>query len=140
MDLAGYVFWPEPKEFGDDGVIEAIRGVRRLIDFDGTITLPGSRKARGSIRGTPLREFLAEEPYVVQTWNPDAAVRFFIEDRPELARPLMILVAPMLDVVVDGDLVAIGKDLSLFGAAGAAIFDDMRPEHIHAPGCVILPP
>jgi len=140
VEFEGYVIWPEEKELGDAGVIEAIRSVRRLVDFDGTITLPGKLEGRGRIRGRLLEDFLAEEPYVVQTWNPLAAVLFFTEQRPELAKPLLILITPMLDVMDGGRLVAVGKDFAPFGISGVDIFDDMLPEHIRAPGCAILPP
>jgi len=139
-DVGLYVAWPTLEMFVWSGMRQALDGLKRFVDFDGTITKPGTFEARTSISGRPLAEFLGEEPYAVQTWNPVSAIRFFESDRPDLPKPRLILMTPMYDVLDDGILLAIGKDFSAFGITGAAIFDDMPSSHINAPGCVILPP
>lgn len=139
-DLGLYIAWPANESCLWTGIKQALSGLKRFVDFDGTITVPGSMKGRTLLRGRPLAEFLGEEPYAVQTWNPVSAIRFFDLDRPDLPKPRLILMTPMYDIL-DGDLVlAIGKDFSLLGITGVAIFDDMPSSHINAPGCVILPP
>ena len=89
-DLLQLVLWPEgPRDH--DWVRETLDRVRRFIDFDGTIA-EGHRRPRDEILGTPLAEFLAEEPFIVQTWNPGGAKIFFEVLFPDLPKPEMVVV------------------------------------------------
>lgn len=142
-DVFQYLVWSSRLIGCARALCEALRGVQRLIDFDGTIAVPGAggHQPRDAIRGVPLASFLAEAPFAVQTWNPPAAVRFFLELRPDLPRPELIIIAPMRDVTDEqGVFVDVGKDFAAFGISDAAIIDDMPAEAIHAPGCTILSP
>lgn len=142
-DVTRYVAWSSSGLTCPRTLRRIIRLLKRFIDFDGTITVPTAAGivARGTLRGMLLGEDLAETPHAVQTWNPVTAMRFFLEDRPELPRPELILIAPMCDVVDDeGRFVDVGKDLGALGIRGADVIDDMPAASILAPGCVILPP
>ena len=142
-DVFQYLVWSSRLINCGHALCEALRGVKRLIDFDGTIALPGAggHAPRDAIRGVPLAAFLAEAPFAVQTWNPPAAIRFFLELRPDLPRPELIIIAPMRDVTDEhGAFVDVGKDFAAFGLSDAAIIDDLPAGAIHAPGCIILPP
>lgn len=142
-DLFRYLVWSSRWIGCANALRAALRGVRRLIDFDGTIAMPGEggHSPRNAIRGVPLAEYLAEVPFAVQTWNPPAAIRFFLELRPDLPRPELIIIAPMCDLLDEqGAFVDVGKDFAAFGISDAAIIDDLPASSIHAPGCVILSP
>lgn len=142
-DVFRYLVWSSRLIGCAQALREALRRVQRLIDFDGTIAVPGNggHAPRDQIRGVPLAAFLAEVPFAVQTWNPPAAVRFFLELRQDLPRPELIIIAPMCDLLDErGAFVDVGKDFAAFGISDAAIIDDMPAASIHAPGCTILSP
>src|SRR5688572_20679821 len=122
-DVFRYLVWSSRLISCARALREALRGVQRLIDFDGTIAVPGGggHAPRDLIRGVPLAAFLAEVPFAVQTWNPPAAVRFFLELRPDLPRPELIIIAPMCDLLDEqGAFVDVGKDFAAFGISDAA--------------------
>ena len=138
-NLSELIVWTDSSQPGlEEGPEQLLARIKRLIDFDGTITEPGQTAvARQTICRRPLIEFLGEEPYVVQTWNPTQAIDFFVKHRPDLPRPLMIIVAPV-DLSPDGP--ESGKDFSGLGLRGALIVDDLGAAAIKAPGCQIVPP
>lgn len=118
-------------------VIAAVRiTARRFIDFDGTLTdecgLP-----RQLLCGLPVARLLAQEPFIIATWNPTAAVAHF--DRfPDLPRPLLVMAPPPAYFDFSDD---VGKDFATLGIAGALIIDDLAPRGlIHAPGCRVIGP
>lgn len=112
------------------------------MDFDETLA---DFSGRPIIPLGSLSTFLAEEPFVVQTWNPEGAITFFRERFTELPQPLLIIDPPSFrgpanTVVVNGEpeeWASVGKDFSALGITGATIFDDWPPELIRAPGCTI---
>jgi hypothetical protein len=138
--LQELVVWPEEvRSLAADQVVERVSRVRRLIDFDGTIAEKGTMEPRLSLRGRPLAETLAEEPYLVQTFNPVMALRFF-ELNPLLPPPVMVIVAPTRLDEAAASLPEGGKDFRDLGLCGKEIIDDLDAEAILAPDCEVVAP
>lgn len=138
--LAKHVFWPDPCPYDAAGIRQLFRQVRRFIDLDGTISTHAGRFVRPSLRGKPVAEFLAEEPFIVQTWNPEGAIMFFAERYPDYPKPLLVIVVPGFPFTNGEGMPDIGKDFEALGITGVTIIDDWPPSDFNAPGCVILPP
>lgn len=138
-NLSELIVWSDLSRTDRESAPERLLSrIKRMIDFDGTITEPGQLTvARQTICRRPLVEFLGEEPYVVQTWNPTEAIAFFTRHRPDLPRPLMIISAP-IDLSADGP--DVGKDFSGLGIKGVLIVDDLGASAIKAPGCWVITP
>jgi hypothetical protein len=135
--LARVIYWPRNhNSYSFEEIRALFRTVRRFIDFDQTVAFraPGEYRAP-TLRGKPLAEFLSEEPFIVQTINPNGAALFFGFDFPELPKPVMIIMPP--GRYADS---GIWKDFEMLGITGATIIDDLPAHEIHAPGCLILPP
>ncbi len=117
--------------------IAAVRvTARRFIDFDGTIT-DENGAPRERLCGLPVEVLLAQEPFIIATWNPVAAVAHF--DRfARLPRPLLVMAPPTAWFDDVGD---VGKDFAPLGITGALIIDDLGPRGlINAPGCRVIGP
>jgi hypothetical protein len=84
-----------------------------------------------------LAEFLGEKPFIIQTWNPVSAKRFFLDLYPDLPQPVLIIAVPFFFIETSA---AVGKDFSVFNIIDKEIVDDEPPERIRAPGCRILRP
>lgn len=148
-DLLDFVAWPNPATLTGKRVREIIKSVRRFIDFDQTISDDNGWTGRDLLCGKLLHEFLAEEPFIIQTWNPAGARDFFFEKGrfASLPRPRLILDPPnkvieTFTVVVNGEdeeRFKFAKDFEALGITGVQIIDDM-PHLVHAPGCVIVLP
>jgi hypothetical protein len=118
-------------------VIAAVRlTARRFIDFDGTLT-DEFGFPRQLLCGLPVTRLLAQEPFIIATWNPPAAAAHF--DRfADLPRPLLIMSPPPTYFEFAED---VGKDFAALGITGALIIDDLAPRGlIHAPGCRVIGP
>jgi hypothetical protein len=136
--LLQYVWWPKNPRKSAGEVRAILDRVQRFVDFDGTIVGDGM-VPRGKILGRPLAEFLAEQAYVIQTWNPDGARKFFGEMFPEFSQPELILVPESL---VEGDAMPdfVGKNFAALGVTDKIIIDDALDCEIYAPGCAVLKP
>ncbi|MFH1098902.1 MAG: hypothetical protein V1723_03210 [Candidatus Uhrbacteria bacterium] len=148
-ELRRCVHWPRPIP-DTESIRRILRTVRRFIDLDGTLIVEGGR-IRPVFDGVPTPEFLAEEPYVIQTWNPDDAVQI-VDTSPDLPPPVLIIQPPLVriccGVIVRSpeqhrhggqrhDSEKAAKDFEALGVAGVTIYDD-TPEYVHAPGCTII--
>ncbi len=123
-------------------VLNAVSKVRRFIDFDQTIHFGRKGGIGKTLRGKPIREFLSEEPFIVQTWNPSGAM-FFFHDNPDFPQPVLILTPPGFKVLGDDGRVDCGKDLDAIGVCNKVIIDDWAaedPPAIHSAGSEILLP
>lgn len=146
-ELIERVWWPRQLS------IHEIRGriaiARRHIDFDGTLKDLATGRARDPFYGKPLAGFLAEEPFLVQTWGPEDAVPFF-QRRPDLPQPLLILMPAGISLAVTDlwfDPCEIDpefsgtrwtwKDLPGVGIRTGTVFDD-DPHCLWAPGCDVV--
>jgi hypothetical protein len=138
--LVKHVFWPDPCPYDAAGIRLLFRHVRRYVDLDGTIATRAGRFVRPSLRGKTVAEFLAEEPFIVQTWNPEGAIMFFAERYPEYPKPILIIFPPGFPFINAEGREDIGKDFAALGITGATIIDDWPPSDFNAPGCAILPP
>lgn len=137
--LCRYVIWPDDPAPTDAEFRKAFDDVMRFIDFDGTISEP-FMQPRGTLCGEPLAEFLGQEPFIVQTWNPGGAIEFFTELHPDYPQPVMVIVVPQFRYTDDDGKRQRGKDFTVFCISGKIIIDD-RPKHeIRAPGCIVLQP
>ncbi len=137
--LPKLVDWPE-KKFTPSEVREIFDRTNRFIDFDQTIAWGSGLFPKDKLCGKPTAEFLTEEPYVVQTWNPGGAVEFFTEIYPEYPKPLMIIIMPAFELEVRIDGGSFGKNFAALSLTGKTIIDDLHPKKIHAPNCTILHP
>jgi hypothetical protein len=118
------------------GLRALLRGIRRFIDFDGTI-VDDQRRPRSHLCQVPIGEFFAQAPYVIATWNRPAAEAYFAK-YVELARPVCIIAPPMLYLEERCD---VAKDFEALGVTDALIVDDFGPKGlIHAPGCRVIGP
>ncbi len=138
-----------PTGLTGEEVRDRLDAAERFIDFDDTLWLVDRGFARMDFCGKPLARFLAERPFVMQTWNPEDASRFFLES-PGLAQPLLVVEPPTLQVRVEDldfdpctadsnfdGLFWVWKDLSALGVHGKEVFDD-DPDHLFAPGCRVV--
>lgn len=139
-ELLKHVFWPEREYFTPSEIRDILNETNRFIDFDQTIASYAGEVARPILRGKPATEFLAEEPYIVQTWNPDGAIKFFTQKFTFYPKPRLIILPPSFRFITKEGDHNIGKNFSAFCIIGKIIIDDMSPEKIYAPGCVILHP
>ena len=137
--LPRYVFWPKPCPYSGQEIREIFAKVRRFVDYDGTIAGPRFTP-RPKLCGRPLADFLSEEPFIVQTMNPEGARIFFRERHPELPQPVLIIVTPGFAFTDRKGRPDLGKDLAALGISGVTVIDDLPPEGINAPGCTIVGP
>lgn len=139
------VFWPLGLSVAEARA--RIAQAMRFIDFDGTLATDAG--VRDPFCGIPLTEFLAQDPYLIQTWGPDGAISLF-RRRPDLPKPLLIIVPPPLgcgvkDLWFDPLKVEpefcgdswVWKDLASLGIAHGDVYDD-SPHHVWAPGCRMI--
>ena len=145
--LPGLVIWPE-KKWSAEEIRTIFNKVKRFIDMDKTLQLWRSNGEdeviwyhNPTLRGKPIAEYLAEEPYVVHTWGKGIAVPFFIERYTHLPKPLFIFdPPPFVPPPVNGKHLEPRKHFAELRITGATIIDDKPAEEIYAPGCIILPP
>lgn len=137
-DLPRLVSWPRT-DFTSAEIRKIFAQANRFIDFDGTIAVGGTRM-KPSIRGRPVPEFLAEEPFVIQTWNETGAKEFFTSLYPELPQPLLIMLVPAFESVSSVGGNHIGKNFAALRLTGKTIIDDLPFLMIHAPDCQVLHP
>ena len=143
--------WPQVLEPTE--IRARLAQARRYIDFDETLTDEITDRLRGTFCGKPLHAFLAEEPFVLQTWGSSGsrgAIATFLRRRPDLPQPLLI-VAPTKVAVGARDLWFdpceldrefcgshwVWKDLAALGITSGVVYDDWRG-HIWAPGCEVI--
>ncbi|MDO8493475.1 MAG: hypothetical protein Q7S19_02955 [bacterium] len=138
-ELTRFVVWPD-KKLEPSEIRKIFEEVNRFIDFDQTIAMKAGRIARPTLRGKPTAEFLAEESYIVQTWNPDGAVEFFTKRYPEFPKPVLIMMVPMFRFESPQQGHNLGKNFAALSITGKTIIDDFLAEEMHAPGCIILQP
>lgn len=137
-ELLRQVAWPERGSCTAEHIREMLRSTGRYVDLEGTIAAAPDLRPVATVRGSPLSAFLAEVPYVCQTWNPMGAVAFF-ERNPDLMRPVLVIAVPVfVDISSAGP--GFGKDFTIFGITNAEIVDDLPAECIRAPGCTLLRP
>lgn len=141
------VMWPMGK-FTSAEIRKILNDTRRFIDCDQTIFLniqrpetdPPTPVLNRTLRGKPLEDFLREEPFVVHTWGT-FAVPLFTEWLPAtFPKPLLIIGVPAFRFKNAEGEHDLGKNFASLGITKGMIIDDMEPEAIHAPGCIILPP
>lgn len=126
---------------------DRIKSTSRFIDHDDTLVV--GRRMRDSFCGFPLAEFLAQKPFLLQTWGSDGAVAFF-RQRPLLPQPCLIISPPPRRFAVrdlafdpmkaDPDFSGDGwvcKDLAALGITHGEVYDD-SPHRVWAPGCRII--
>lgn len=133
----------------DEDVLSTIRSTRRFVDFDGTIADELTGVRRELLCRVPLMTFLAEEPFVVQTWNSRGALAFF-EFHTDLPRPRLVIKPPSRFKgempAAEGEVSWLAgsatiKDFEALGFTGKIIIDDWAAiNRIHAPGCTIVHP
>ena len=138
-EILELVFWPKGSLTAQE-LRTILNTVRRFIDFDGTICAAWPSRDDATLRGKPLKEFLAEAPFIVQTWNSRGAMNFFVNEFPDLPKPVLIMAIPCFFYIDKTGEQDVGKDFKALGIQGATIIDDLKPEEIHAPGCTVLPP
>lgn len=122
--------------------------VERHIDFDGTVT-DEQERIRPTFCGRPLADFLAEEPFILQTWGSKGAVPFF-QRHPHLPQPFLIISPTPISVAsrdlwfdplaIDPDFSGsrwLWKDLHALGVVRGTVYDDWIG-HVWAPGCHIV--
>lgn len=143
--------WPQVLEPSE--IRARLAQARRYIDFDGTLTDEVTDRLRETFCGKPLHAFLAEEPFVLQTWGSSGsrgAIATFLRRRPDLPQPLLI-VAPTKVAVATRDLWFdpceldpefcgshwVWKDLAALGITSGIVYDDWR-DHVWAPGCEVI--
>ncbi len=147
---------------------ERIAAAERYVDYDGTLAAwnPKPSRLRDPFCGRPLREFLAERPYLVHTqgahgfrvWTfvpesrhemePDLAASYpgLIPEDP-LPRPLLVIIPPTAfqprasDEEPHGEDDPDGqrqyKDLYAIGVRRGEVYDDLGAR-VYAPGCTII--
>lgn len=144
-DLLDFVSWPK-EGLTIEHVREIFRTVKRFLDFDGTLVDSMSSRVLDHICGRSIFSFLCEEPFVIQTWNPEGAIGFF-QTWTTLPPPRLIIEPPgkvfsRHKVLVNEEVeewAVLAKDFEALGITGVQIIDD-APHLIHAPECeVILP-
>lgn len=166
-DIAKHVRWPQNLSINE--IRNRLRKSKRFIDFDNTLVLYRRSKfpiLRNPFCGKPLGEFLAEKPFIVQTWHGgimpvalfDLGERQKLNDMDReyfslifqenlLPAPLLICTPPGLVMKVptgvsphrhDVDGTRFYKNLhALSIKQNVEIYDD-EPNHIYAPGCKII--
>lgn len=166
-DIVKYVRWPENLSIGK--IRDAFQKAERFIDFDSTLVLYKQSKLpvlRNPFCGKSLHEFLADKPFIVQTWHCSnfPVALFDLNERQKLndrdwkyfslifqesllPPPLLICTPPSLTIRVpegisphryDIDGTRLYKNLHSFGIRqNVEVYDD-EPDHIYAPGCKII--
>lgn len=119
------VQWPHNKTLYF--VLDAIFRVRRFIDFDQTIHF-GRQGVGKTLRGKQIKEFLLEEPFIVQTWNPLGAMLFF-DANPDFPQPVLIIQPPGFSVERSDGGGDWGKDFDAIGINNKIIIDDWAAEN-----------
>lgn len=140
--------WPF-KSFSLDEFAAIIKNTRRFIDFDETIYDNNQKRPFELLCGKPLIDFLREEPFIIQTWNPNAAINFF-ERSPKLPQPLLVIEPPSVFLTHEpiwseelNKLITwtLAKNFEEFGFKDKIIIDDfVSGRGIHAPGCTLIAP
>lgn len=151
---ARYVLWPRGRYMNPARMRETLNRVQRFIDFDQTIMTAAKDQTSGLYRrelyphilGIPTREFLAEEPYIIQSWAGCDWNWFLWElyvetNHLSFSLPEMVIGPPAFEIEpglrFEFDT---GKDFRPFRITGKIIIDDMFSSEICAPGCVHLQP
>ncbi len=109
-------------------VLNAVSKVRRFIDFDQTIYFGRKGGIGKTLRGRPIRGFLSQEPFIVQTWNPSGAMFFFDANR-DFPQPLLIITPPGFSVERSDGGCDWGKDFDAIGICNKMIIDDWAEEN-----------
>lgn len=138
-ELMKYLQWPKTAAMTPKRFRETLESVRMFIDFDQTIAYWVRDKATrilsvefySEILGVPTCEFLAREPYIIQShawcdWNV-FLWELHVEHRPSLPLPEMVIFPPTIE-----------KNFVPFGIIGKVIVDNLELHEIHAPGNLVL--
>lgn len=126
-EIVEIVRWP--RDLRDPASIRTVlASVRRFIGYDEVLV-----DALGRPRALEeIQTFLAEEPFIIQTWNSGPAIHFFEVRFPELPQPLLVIKPPHFDMVTDGRRIR-GKDFTRLGLADAEIYDRRPVSELRIP-------
>lgn len=148
-----YLQWPRTAAMTPRRFRETLDAVSLFIDFDQTMVHYANHETDDmflglelfpTILGIPTHDFLAQEPYIIQTWRTmcdwnELLWAFCVSLNPPLPIPEMVIYAPKF--TIPKELVTEyrhGKDFETLGVTNKTIVDDMAPHEIHAPGCLVF--
>ncbi len=149
-ELVQYVMWPMVTAMTPKRCRDILDNVNLFVDFDQTIVHYADRKVDDiflglellpDILGIPMYDFLAQEPYIIQTWRTmcdwnQLLWAFCVHLDQPMPIPEMVIYTPRFDIPKELQKeYSHGKDFEVLGVKDKTIIDDMEAHEIHAPGC-----